>query len=305
MNWKAKFHPWVLLIILSALMLGFVAPAMAEDGDDDDGGLSSMGLLAYWPFDEDSGTDAFDVTGNGYDGTVHRAAWADGLCGSALEFFGKDTQFEDFSVGTYVETPFRLTQVTDATEFTLTAWFKSPSQKLQYIMGYYNGTDMIATLLNHPQPNDIHFNLRDPSVQRNLIEVTTGLNLDDNEWHHIVFRRKNTSELDIYVDGSLQPKTVKFDDVLPDHSQRADWFIGATNDVFHNRLTGVFNGTLDEVKIYDHALTDDEIAAQFSDPCREDGDGDGVPDEDDDDVPDEEDDGVPDEDDDGVPDEDE
>ena len=279
------------LVFLLAL-IGLVVAAAATSAVADDDGAGSQDLLAYWPFDEGNGTVASDVTGNGFDGTVIRAGWTnDGVCGSALEFANPDDQSldPDDPRAEYVTTPFRLTQVTDQTEFTLTGWFKTASQKTQVIMGYYNGTDLIITLLNEQQPNDVHFNLRDPSVQRNTIEVTTGLNLDDNRWHHIVFRRKTTSELDIYVDGSLQPKTVLFDDVLPDHGQAADWHIGAWNDVFQNAVQYGFQGKLDEIKIYGHALSDGEIAEQFDEPCEldDDLDDDGLDDDglDDDDAP--------------------
>ena len=269
-----KIHRFLLIVVL----MGLVAATAATSAIAADDGLGSEGLLAYWPFDEGNGTVASDVTGNGFDGTVHRTVWTDdddGVCGSALEFFGKDIQFTAFDQASYVETPFRLPPVTDVTEFTLTAWFETETQKMQAIMGYFTSTDLFVTLLNHQVTNDVHFNLRDTAFNRNLIEVTTtpGL-LGDDEWHHIAFRRKTTSELDIYIDGVVQPKTVLFDNVLNNYSQRADWFIGGINDVNSNALQFNFNGTLDEIKIYDHALSDEEIAAEFDEPCIDDDDDD-------------------------------
>ena len=48
-------------------------------------------LVAWWRFDENSGTPAADSSGNGNDGTlVGGAQWTDGQLGGALEFNGSD-----------------------------------------------------------------------------------------------------------------------------------------------------------------------------------------------------------------------
>lgn len=47
------------------------------------------GLVAYWDFDEGSGTIAKDKSGNGNDGTIHGATYVNGRYGKALSFNGE------------------------------------------------------------------------------------------------------------------------------------------------------------------------------------------------------------------------
>ena len=48
-------------------------------------------LVGYWPFNETSGTNAPDLSGNGNDGTlVNSPDWVDGVVGKCLDFGGTD-----------------------------------------------------------------------------------------------------------------------------------------------------------------------------------------------------------------------
>jgi hypothetical protein len=227
-----------------------------------------QGLLAYWPFNEAGGTLAGDMSGNGYDGEVRNAEWTTGVCGTALQFYGKGDQPEPFETGSHVATQFKLLNVDDQIEFSLSAWFKTSSSFPQEIYSYYTGSpgDMIATLLR-PSENQIHFNFRSPLDERNVIEVEPTVDLDDGNWHHIIFIRKSSSELEIYLDGVIQPKTVPYDVALSPYDNRANWFLGAVNDVYHDRLQDVFNGVLDEMMIFDHSLSPEEVDKLYQYPC--------------------------------------
>ena len=47
-------------------------------------------VVAHWTFDEGSGTILHDVSGNGHDGVISGARWANGVRGGALDFDGID-----------------------------------------------------------------------------------------------------------------------------------------------------------------------------------------------------------------------
>ncbi|MFH1725798.1 MAG: LamG-like jellyroll fold domain-containing protein [Elusimicrobiota bacterium] len=53
---------------------------------------------ALWHFDEGSGITLFDATGNGHDGILHGATWADGKFGEGLQFDGIDDYVDIASV---------------------------------------------------------------------------------------------------------------------------------------------------------------------------------------------------------------
>jgi hypothetical protein len=49
-------------------------------------------LVAAWSFDEGTGNNVKDITGNGHDGAISGAKWVDGKFGKALEFNGDGDQ---------------------------------------------------------------------------------------------------------------------------------------------------------------------------------------------------------------------
>jgi len=49
-------------------------------------------LVAAWSFDEGSGNNVKDISGNGHDGVISGAKWIDGKFGKALEFNGDGDQ---------------------------------------------------------------------------------------------------------------------------------------------------------------------------------------------------------------------
>ena len=48
------------------------------------------GLVAYWRFDEGSGTVAHDSTSHGHDAQILGAEWGTGISGACLSFDGLD-----------------------------------------------------------------------------------------------------------------------------------------------------------------------------------------------------------------------
>ena len=71
------------------------------------------GLVAYWNFDDGSGLQVSDRSGNGHDGLMKGAQWVRGKTNGALSF----------EKGGMVEIPNRQ-ELQIKTDFTLTAWIK-------------------------------------------------------------------------------------------------------------------------------------------------------------------------------------
>jgi hypothetical protein len=87
---------------------------------------------------------------------------------------------------------------------------------------------------------------------------TTG-SLADNAWHHvaITFERAEGGAVSVYVDGVLN--SVSY------NSSAWTWPVGQQIELglSHDGYWKKFNGSLDNVRIYDRALTDAEIAQAF------------------------------------------
>ncbi len=73
------------IFFLLAMCPAFVSAAVLA------GPTNNLGLLGYWSFNENTGIQAGDSSGNGYTGVMHgNVTWTTGVRGSALQFGGGD-----------------------------------------------------------------------------------------------------------------------------------------------------------------------------------------------------------------------
>jgi hypothetical protein len=89
---------------------------------------------------------------------------------------------------------------------------------------------------------------------------TTGANMVTGSWYHVAFvydgeGAANADRLKVYVDG--QEKTLSFAGTIPSFLQNSSASVKIGK--FGGILGRYFNGTMDDVRIYDRALTAEEI----------------------------------------------
>ncbi|MBP9758472.1 prepilin-type N-terminal cleavage/methylation domain-containing protein [Candidatus Dojkabacteria bacterium] len=203
--------------------------------------------VAHWRFDETSGVVAYDSSGNNHNATlVNGPIWSSGKLGGALGFDGAN----DYVINSDTE----LKSIGGGAGITYTVWFKTsdPNTSTTYpnLLGIRKNT----------VPYDI-FNLR--LFQGNLAaeiydmdnNVTSGgitynNSVVDDKWYHAALVKDgNTAYL--YVDG-VQRGTVS----------RSWGPITNTEFLIGSRSTisaGVFNGLLDDVRVYNYARTPEQI----------------------------------------------
>ncbi|MHC4743404.1 MAG: LamG-like jellyroll fold domain-containing protein, partial [Planctomycetota bacterium] len=205
------------------------------------------GPIAHWKFDEGSGTTAYDSVGENHGTLVGDVNWTDGQIGGALEFDGVDD---------YVDLSF--TMQFDNNNFTITGWFRTNSDTTGrseqiWNSGYNGGNhDLEVDMVN----NGLHFYARDASGSY-LYRIT--YNGNDGIWHHFaVLRRGNDFEL--YFDGGIGAPVWK---VLGDlDAVGVVPRIGNGLNGIHNRH---FDGIIDDVRVYDRALTGGEVWQLYQD----------------------------------------
>ena len=83
------------------------------------GGAASTGLVASYAFDEGSGTQAGDSSGNSRTGTISGATWVTGRYGSGLSFDGVNDSVSLPALGTFYKSG-----------FTLEAWVQKQGPKV-------------------------------------------------------------------------------------------------------------------------------------------------------------------------------
>jgi hypothetical protein len=179
------------------------------------------------------------------DGTVFgTAAYAAGKVGQALSLNGTDS---------YVMLP--ATQPMSAyNEITLGAWvYWNGSSQWQRIFDFGNNTSQYMFLTPRSGGNKLQFVIRNGSSEK-AVETAQ---LPANQWAHVAVTLGNgTAKL--YVDGALKATTsgvtIKPSDIQPGMN-----FIGKSQ--FPDPL---FNGMIDEFRVYNRVLSDAEIGAVYS-----------------------------------------
>jgi len=230
---------WVLLVIALA---GLPAGVQAQGADD--------GLVAEWRFDEGSGSVLRDSSGNGNDGVIHGATWVEGKYGGALRFDGVDDYVDcgnDASL-----------DITGA--ITIEAWIKnngpSGSDCYDWIVGKEptDGYQGYALFLQKTGALRIEI-LANKPTHGNLIGTT---NLRSDTWHHVV-GTYDDSVMKVYVDGTKEKSANYYSGMT---SNNYALYIGRRLFPYPTDY-GAFNGIIDEVRIYNRALTADEIKSHY------------------------------------------
>ncbi len=213
-------------LLLTCLVLGLACTASAD-------------LVLHWALDETSGAVAKDSSGNGNDGVVGGTAnWVDGNIRGALDFDASST---------YIEQSNEL--VTGSC--TLALWMKP--RNLPY------GSDYRSIIHGDVwESGCIHGHLRANTSLINFEPngggaVSSTTECVSDEWYHAVAAfDTGTSEGRLYINGVLEHTSSGVSSSL---------YIGAFN---YGAWTGnrrFFDGIMDDIRIYDHAVTEEEVPA--------------------------------------------
>lgn len=210
------------------------------------------GLVGYWKFDEGSGNIAHDSSKNGNDGTIYGAAWTEGRVGKALQFNG---------VNCYVGIPSNPS-ITGFTQFTIEAWIKLESFRSEemHIVSKNDGWTL-------PNPNaeyalyiedehNLKFAVSNGTIWFFEATATNAIN-DLGTWYNVAGTWDGINYA-IYVNG-VQVVAGK-GPVGTIATGSAELQIGREG---YWPWT-YFNGTIDEVQIYNRALTPTEISTLYN-----------------------------------------
>ena len=202
-------------------------------------GLNS-GLVAYWSFDEGAGSGAADSSGNGNNGALSGATWTTGKLGGALQFGNGG--------GNIVTVP---TISALGYEQTRAVWIyptNVASNTDQYIFDEGGNTDWIQLYDGH--------GIGELTVRAGGITyfVDGNIPIDTvNTWYFIVVAIDHFGTLSIYVNGILDAS----------NTVSRPWSgpiaIGNTNGGGQN-----FQGKIDEVSVWNRALSGDEITLLYN-----------------------------------------
>jgi len=224
------------------------------------------GLVGSWSFNEGSGTNIADSSGNGNNGVIYNIqtnTWISGISGSALYFPGTTG-----TGGTYVKIP-DSTSLHITSAISMAAWVRvdnisrdapvldkeGPSIQQSYWFGAYGGTTDGDG--GSAAPGDFGILLNRPGNSANngwSIWARRYGSLPQGNWVHIASTWDGTT-IRFYTNGVALPQTVAFSGTL---NVSAAFLSIGNNSAFYS---AAFQGAIDEVRLYNNALSPAEVAA--------------------------------------------
>jgi len=218
--------------------------------------IPTDGLIAHYPFNG----NAVDETGNGNNGTVFGATLSEDRFGNvdkAYVFDGVD----DY-IGGVANSSLNVTD-----QLTISAWIKTDFVQTETIFSYgYSskaGSQYLLAKAGRYTPfNRIYFiaeselGFFEPDGVQNAGTDT----LELGEWHHLLVKYDG-SEIYLYVDGKLD-----FTQYIGDTFKQSTYdyfYIGQPYGGEGTYGDPNFTGLIDDIRIYNRSLTDDEIQGLY------------------------------------------
>ncbi|MBI2035148.1 MAG: LamG domain-containing protein, partial [Candidatus Liptonbacteria bacterium] len=211
------------------------------------------GLVGYWNFDEESGTIVGDSSGNGNVGTWNGTGnhFTTGKVGGAGQFNGSD-DYVDVGNGASLSVTAGL---------TIAAWIKTSSSSEHIFLdnkaGGFNGYTLQQS---GADPTKGAFSVANNSADKTI----TGTATIDNNVFNLVVGTFNSGVLGFSVNGQSDVPTTASFSAITALTKNTRLGSGALGGAF-------FIGSIDEVRVYNRALSASEILALASSTVPADG----------------------------------
>jgi hypothetical protein len=212
---------------------------------------NNLGLVAYWPFNEGTSTKASDFSNNNNTGNLfgfnfnpgQDSGWTDGKFGKALIF--------SRAFSNKVEPGKSLLSTSDsAAPFTISTWIKTSdgvNQQTIISQGITGDAGRVALKINVPgNLTKVSFQQGGSDLVLSTAIVTNGI------WHLITATKDASKNVILYVDSVSQGSV----------SNNSAY--SATTTIVGSDWNGdIMNGKVDDVRIYNRALSSDEVATLY------------------------------------------
>ena len=215
--------------------------------------VPANGLVGWWPFNG----NANDESGNGNHGTVNGATLTADRFGNANMAYGFDGVDDFIEITDNPNYSFLLNN-----SYSVNIWFSLTNLgSTQAFIGQGDGDGLnqnrfwrITYYSNNNISNHIRGNLSDPFDTKNLFPWSSV-----NQWHMLTMVRNYNNNLKMYIDGGLQDTDTDITGIASPFTQQRNLYIGAFFNSYPNILMQFLQGSLDDIGIWNRALTACEI----------------------------------------------
>jgi hypothetical protein len=225
---------------IAILFLGLCITSSIGVNVEQKSGQLRTGELAWWKFDDGTGSTATDSSGHGYHGNVVGATWVSG----GLDFDGTDDYVE-------FDTHSQELGMNKTDIYFVYIQLKSTGSGMLYSMSHTNPAraylDIMLDSLGH-----IKIETGDETC---LFDLTSTNTFNDGESHLVVmefYGNPVNPTLDIYVDGNLEGTTTEWLCPMIDED-----FLTAKAGRDSNDESDYFDGIIEDIKIYKNFIPND------------------------------------------------
>jgi gliding motility-associated-like protein len=213
---------------------------------------TTQGLIAYYPFDDCTATDVSPDVIGGNGTVVGNPDCSCGVSGDAMEFDGIDD---------HVTFNGNVNAVFERNNFTVSFYFKPfnavSSQNILSKRIDCSGTGSIFNVEYLLSLNFVNVELNESPTKK----IAISSNLDATCWHHVAIVR-DAKRVKMYLNGSLIDEKVT--STVLDLSNSS--LLNIANSPCIGSSTERFRGKLDELRVYNRSLGEDEIQDLYIEP---------------------------------------
>ena len=205
--------------------------------------IPTSGLIAYYPFTG----NAADSSGSGRNGVVENATLT-------TDRFGRNGRAYFFDSDNDKITITNWGQITGNSPRTISLWFKTSNINVsQYLLSWgINNTNQSSIIGNYFGSPNNYFGYLAYSNDTYVNSTNTNPYFEDS-WHNIIVTHNGTVTK-LFVDGELK------------NTKTTSYATGSSN-LYFGSLLGVgafYRGVLDDIRIYNRALTDTETLSLYN-----------------------------------------
>ena len=201
------------------------------------------GCVLWLQFDEEKGDVAYDQSGKGNNGNIHGATRVKGKIGGALSFDG---------VGDYVKVTHN-SSLELVTDLSITAWINILAHtEFRFIAFKGYGNKSRPYEFRTRPDGELEFVLYNGGIH-NYISLGS---VPTNQWAYVVLTKKKGEKVKFYINGVFDVE--RDEGNISPATGTDDLLIGTRADAY-----SYFNGNIDEVRVYNRALSAKEIFSHY------------------------------------------
>lgn len=209
---------------------------------------NEQGLKAYWKFNEGNDLIATDYAQE-RNAVFNGATWS----------FAQDARSLSFTGTNHLEINSSTLALSNETDFTLSFWFKGANGSNQTL--FSNGKVDASGVGLNPNAWAVYGNASGLLTVANNghVQQVSGLNYFDDNWHHFAIAVNRLGNTNIYMDGTL---INTYTSNNYDGFGGSKMYIGAYGrmETSGETIDQEFTGNIDEVRLWNAARKEDQIA---------------------------------------------